>query len=54
VRERTFWKDMHSVSAFYTTMLLVFILATGLPWLLGGRKPPEPLLEVLQGSQPAD
>lgn len=32
VRERTFWKDMHSVPAFYTTVLLVFILATGLPW----------------------
>lgn len=32
VRERTFWKDMHSVPAFYTTVLLIFILATGLPW----------------------
>jgi uncharacterized iron-regulated membrane protein len=32
VRERTFWKDMHAVPAFYTTVLLVFILATGLPW----------------------
>jgi uncharacterized iron-regulated membrane protein len=32
VRERTFWKDMHTVPAFYTTVLLVFILATGLPW----------------------
>jgi uncharacterized iron-regulated membrane protein len=32
VRERTFWKDMHAVPAFYTTALLVFILATGLPW----------------------
>lgn len=32
VRERTFWRDLHSVPAFYTTILLVFILATGLPW----------------------
>lgn len=32
VRERTFWKDMHSVPAFYTSGLLIFILATGLPW----------------------
>lgn len=32
VRERTFWKDLHSVPAFYVTVLLIFILATGLPW----------------------
>ena len=32
VRERTFWRDMHSVPAFYTTIGLLFILATGLPW----------------------
>jgi len=32
VRERTFWRDLHSVPAFYTTALLVFILASGLPW----------------------
>lgn len=32
VRSRTFWRDMHSVPAFYTTIFLVFILATGLPW----------------------
>ncbi|MBL8215930.1 MAG: PepSY domain-containing protein [Bryobacterales bacterium] len=31
-KRRTFWKDMHAVPAFYTTVLLVFILATGLPW----------------------
>ena len=29
---RTFWKDMHAVPAFYTSALLIFILATGLPW----------------------
>ena len=29
---RTFWKDMHSVPAFYTTVFLLFILGTGLPW----------------------
>lgn len=32
VRSRTFWRDMHAVPAFYTTVFLLFILATGLPW----------------------
>lgn len=33
-RSRTFWRDLHSVPAFYTTGLLFFILATGLPWTI--------------------
>lgn len=32
--QRLFWRDMHSVPAFYTTVFLVVILVTGMPWTI--------------------
>ncbi len=30
---KTFWKDIHSVGGFWGSGLIVFLIATGLPWL---------------------
>jgi uncharacterized iron-regulated membrane protein len=29
---RTFWRDLHAVGGVYTSFLVLFLLATGLPW----------------------
>jgi len=31
---RTFWRDLHAVTGFWISALLVFLVATGLPWSL--------------------
>jgi uncharacterized iron-regulated membrane protein len=31
-RGKTFWKDMHSVVGFWASGLILFLVATGLPW----------------------
>jgi len=31
---RTFWRDLHAVTGFWVSALLVFLVATGLPWSL--------------------
>lgn len=31
-RGKTFWKDMHSVGGLWVSLLIVFLIATGLPW----------------------
>jgi len=31
-RGKTFWKDLHSVGGFWASGLIVFLIATGLPW----------------------
>lgn len=36
---RTFWRDIHAVPAFWLSLLLVVMIASGLPWsgILGGQ-----------------
>lgn len=36
---RIFWRDLHAVPAFWLSLLLVIVIATGLPWsgVLGGK-----------------
>ncbi|WP_456270976.1 PepSY-associated TM helix domain-containing protein [Bacillus sp. AK031] len=31
-RGRTFWRDMHAVPAFWLSLFIVILIATGLPW----------------------
>jgi uncharacterized iron-regulated membrane protein len=30
--KRIFWRDMHSVAGFYSSILIIFLILTGLPW----------------------
>lgn len=31
-KERTFWRDMHAVPAFWLSVFILILIATGLPW----------------------
>ncbi|HUC08947.1 MAG TPA: TonB-dependent receptor [Stellaceae bacterium] len=53
LRGRPFWRDLHAVTGFWVSALLIFLVATGLPWTIVSGKIFSEVAGVLGAGNPS-